>query len=406
MIRKAYCVGFASILLASAFLTGCSSTTATPPATQIVTVTAMGPYAWNTTLNTAFSTTVPFSVIVTTASAAGGPGTPVAGVVVTFTAPLSGAGGTFSNGTNSTTATTDANGVATSSTLTTPTPPATPILSNPFTANGTPGTYLVVASAESTQSTALFNMSNTWTPVTTVASPLAPQSAAVGLEFATALSVTVTDGSTPPNPVSGIPVTFAAPAPGANIATGYFIDTDSNTTTATTNSSGVATAALLVAGSVPGVYTVTATPAGGAVADFTVSNTKAPVAITPVAGSTPQTATVSTDFANPLAVIVTGAAGAPVVGAAVTFTAPAQPAAPAAPVPSGDFYDTTVVPPAYDLLSVTVTTDATGTATAPAFQANAVASPVGPPVVTYNVTATVVIANGSTLSTNFVLTNQ
>ena len=388
MIRKAYCVGFASLLLALAFLTGCSSTTATPPATAITTVTANSPYTQDSTINTASTNPTvpfasPFSATVTTSTTPGAIGTPVAGVVVTFTAPLSGAGGGFGSpsGPNFATATTGANGIATSPT---------------FYANGTVGTYLVIASAETTQSTALFNLSNTSVPAPITVAGGSPQSTTIGLEFGTALSATVKDSTGAA--VSGLPVTFTVnPVAGAGAT---FIDTDSATTTATTNSSGVATAALLTANTTVGSYTATASVGGdAATATFILSNTIAPVAITPVSGSTPQSAAVSTDFANPLAVVVTGAAGAPVVGAVVTFTAPAQPASPAAPVPSGTFADSGTI-------TTTAVTDATGTATPATFTANAVASPVGPPVVTYNVTATVVITNGSTLTTNFVLTNQ
>src|ERR1035438_8772853 len=58
-------------------------------------------------------------------------GYPVTGATVTFTAPASGASGTFANGTATETDTTNASGVATSST---------------FTANATSGAYTVTAS--------------------------------------------------------------------------------------------------------------------------------------------------------------------------------------------------------------------------------------------------------------------
>jgi hypothetical protein len=57
-------------------------------------------------------------------------GNPVSGVSVTFTAPASGASGTFSNGKNSITVTTNASGVA----------------SEQFTANKSKGKYQVKAS--------------------------------------------------------------------------------------------------------------------------------------------------------------------------------------------------------------------------------------------------------------------
>jgi hypothetical protein len=413
MIRKAYWGVLASLFLALAFGTGCNSTTATPPPTQVVTITATpgSAYAQNTTLNTQFA--APFSVTVTTNGAPGTPtpGTPVVGAVVVFTAPASGAGGTFANGTNVTSATTDANGIAVSSTFTNPTPPATPALVNPFTADGTPGVYNVIASSAITTSTATFYLSNTLVPVPITVAGGSPQSTSVSTQFATALSVTVTDGATPtPHAVSGLPITFTV-NPAASGASGVFADTFAATTTATTNSSGLATAAAFTANATVGTYTVTASTIDGATpndantATFTLSNTIVPTLITPVAGSTPQTTAATTAFANPLAVVVTGAAGAPVVGAVVTFTAPAQPAAPAAAVPGGTFSN--------GLATITVTTDATGTATAGIFTANTAVSPVGPPVVTYNVTASVVVQSGTTLSTDsetptddFVLTND
>jgi hypothetical protein len=230
MIRKACWGVLASIFLALSFMTGCGTTAATVTPAAVTTVTANTPFVQNTTLNTAFSS--PLSATVTTN------GTPVVGQTVTFSAPGAGAGGTFPNGTGSANGTTDANGLATSPT---------------FTANGTVGTYNVIASAAATQSTALFNLSNTLTPTMITATAGSGQSQTVDKEFGTALAVTVVDASGAP--VSGLPVTFTAPASGVS---GYFIDTDSNTTTATTNGKGVATAAIFVAGSTAGgPYTVT-----------------------------------------------------------------------------------------------------------------------------------------------------
>jgi len=73
-------------------------------------------------------------------------GEPVAGVVVSFTAPASGASGTFSGNVMTTTATTNSIGVVTSPT---------------FTANGTPGgPYEVVASIGTGLPTATFSLTN------------------------------------------------------------------------------------------------------------------------------------------------------------------------------------------------------------------------------------------------------
>ncbi len=369
MIRKANWGVPASMFLALAFLTGCSSTpaTVTPPA--ITAVTAMSPFVQNTTLNQPFAS--PLSVTVTTN------GTPVSGEVVTFTAPGAGAGGTFPNGTDSTTITTSANGVATS--------PA-------FTANGTAGTYIVIASVGSTQSTALFDLSNTLVPAPITTAGGTPQSTTIGTEFANSLAVTVKDASG--KPVSGLPVTFTAPASGVS---GYFIDTDTNTTTATTNGSGVATSATFVADGTVGTYSVTAQPTGDAsTASFSLSNTIKPATITPAAGTTPQSATAGTPFATALALTVLDGSTppVPVSNALVTFTAPSfTVAAGVASTASGTFADSTTV-------TTTAWTNASGVATAAVFTANSKAG--GP----YTVTATVVVSKGTTLTANFSLTNK
>ncbi len=251
MIRKLGWGALALMFLAIAFLTGCSSTPQTPNPTQLVTIapTPNTPIVQNTTLNTAFPLVLSATVMSN--------GAPIVGTTVTFSAPGSGAGGTFAGGNPTATGTTDTNGIATSSV---------------FTANGTVGIYNVIASTVSTQSTALFNMSNTRVPATITSTAGDLQSQTAGLEFGTALSVTVVDGSGTPLAVSGLPVTFTAPATGAS---GYFIDTNTNTTTATTNSSGVATAALFVAGPTAGPYTVTASYATDGVTGqttFTLTN--------------------------------------------------------------------------------------------------------------------------------------
>ena len=85
--------------------------------------------------------------------------------------------------------------------------------------------------------------------------------------FATALQATVKDQGS--NPVSGVVVTFTAPASGAS---GKF---GSGATTATTNSSGVATATAFTANATAGTYRVTATVAGVATpASFSLTNTQ------------------------------------------------------------------------------------------------------------------------------------
>jgi len=391
MIRKAYWGVIALLFLALAFGTGCNSTTASAPPNQVTTVAANGAYQQNAVIDTQY--TSPFTALVTTN------GSPAGGVVVTFTAPASGAGGTFAGGNPFYSTTTNASGVATSA---------------PFTANGTSGVYNVIAASPSTESTATFNCANTGLPDPALAtiSGGSPQSTTEGTQFNSAFSVTVMAApvlpAVNPTPVgANLVVTFTAPD-------GTFQDTGASTTTALTNANGVATAAPYVASSVVSgttPYTVTATAENGVSVDFTLSNTIKPAVMTPVSGSTPQMTTSGTPFANLLAVTVVDGSTPPklVVGAYVTFTAPSftLPAPPAAQVPSassGLFWDSATSK--YDLSSVSVWTDATGTATPPAFEANALPG-------TYNVTASVVVQSGTTLSTDnetpkndFAMTNQ
>ncbi len=77
--------------------------------------------------------------------------------------------------------------------------------------------------------------------------------------------------------------------------------------------------------------------------------TGSPATMTATPGSTPQSATIGSAFANPLSVIVKDGSGNPVVGTNVVFTAPSS-------APSGTFSNNTT--------TITVPTDSTGTAAA------------------------------------------
>ncbi|HXM51391.1 MAG TPA: hypothetical protein VN956_26345, partial [Pyrinomonadaceae bacterium] len=212
------------------------------------------------------------------------------------------------------------------------------------------------------------------TATTITATAGTAQSATVNTAFAAQLQATVKDSLS--NPVSGVTVTFAAPGSGAS---GTFAG---GANTATTNAQGVATAAIFTANSVAGgPYNVTATVAGVATpANFSLTNLAgSATTMTANAGTTPQSATISTAFANALAVTVKDAGSNPVSGVNVTFTAPGAGA-------SGVFSNSTA--------TITVVTNASGVASAP-FTANATAG--GP----YTVTAA---ATGLT-TVNFSLTN-
>src|SRR5208337_3016450 len=136
MNPKAYACILAFICMALGFLTGCNNSSS---ASQGVSITATSGTPQNTTVGTAFL--VPLRATVT---ANGGP---ASGVAVTFTAPATGASGTFANGTATETDMTNANGVATSSV---------------FTANATVGgPYMVTASAPLASAPAGFSLTNT-----------------------------------------------------------------------------------------------------------------------------------------------------------------------------------------------------------------------------------------------------
>ncbi len=175
-------------------------------------------------------------------------GNPVSGTVVTFTAPGSGASGTFAGGVN--TATTLASGVATSGV---------------FTANTTAGSYTITASAPGVVTPASYSMTNSPGPATTITvTSGSGQTAAINSAFSSPLSATVKDQYL--NPVAGVLVTFTPPASGAG-------GTFSGTNTATTNASGVATSTTFTANSTAGSYTVSAGTSGvGTSAQFSLTN--------------------------------------------------------------------------------------------------------------------------------------
>lgn len=146
MDRKIYALISALIGLSLVFLGGCASgnsssnsaTTATP---QVVTITATGALSQSAAVGRPFAG--PLTVTVTTS------GVRTVGEKVTFTAPTSGASGTFANGTNTESDATNNLGVATSSTL---------------TANQVGGTFAVTATVSGAPSPITFSLVNV--PVT------------------------------------------------------------------------------------------------------------------------------------------------------------------------------------------------------------------------------------------------
>ena len=195
------------------------------------------------TANTAFA----LSLQVTVKDAGSNP---IAGVVVTFTAPSSGVGGTF-GGAASAMATTNTSGVATAPT---------------FTADGTAGSYTVSATVPGVTTPASFTLTNV--PGTAASLTITQgnaQGAAVATEFATPLQVVVKDSTS--NPVAGVMVTFTAPSSGASGGFGGSI-----TGTATSNGAGLATAPAFTANTIAGSYSVSAAAAGVAAVSFSLTN--------------------------------------------------------------------------------------------------------------------------------------
>ena len=181
---------------------------------------------------------------------------PVSGAVVTFTAPASGASGTFAGGAVTETHTTNASGLATSTT---------------YTANLTSGADVVTATAVGVADAANFALTNgAGAAATIVASQGTPQGTGINTAFAVPLGASVLDAQS--NPVSGVPVTFTAPISGA---TGTFVGGKSVVTTVT-DSTGTAIAPTFTANGTLGSYTVTATStAVSATATFALTNRQA-----------------------------------------------------------------------------------------------------------------------------------
>jgi len=107
------------------------------------------------------------------------------------------------------------------------------------------------------------------TPQSIIAFSGTPASATVSTSFSSSLQAKVTDGAA--NPLSGVSVTFTAPATGAGATF-----SGSNTFITTTNAFGIATTPVPLANGLPGSYIVTAVVTGLTPANFSLTNTAAP----------------------------------------------------------------------------------------------------------------------------------
>jgi hypothetical protein len=223
------------------------------------------------------------------------------GVWVDFSAPASGASGTFEgSGSNQVTVGSDATGAATAST---------------FTANDVAGGYSV--RVDSDYGSVLLYLTNTASGV--VASIAAggqlSQAASVDSQYAQPLQVQVLDADG--RPVQGASITFSL-ATGATGASASFLGGGAQATE-TTKANGQATSPPFVANATPGRFSATASTAGGTAATFTLVNHAATTTIR--APERVRTATVEGRY-RPLTARVVDANGRPVEGASVTFTLP------------------------------------------------------------------------------------
>jgi len=290
-------------------------------------------------LDTAFAS----SLQVALANSNGCPVTSAVGTPVTFTAPASGAGGSFAtSGTNTVTVGADVSGNASAPT---------------FTANDVAGSYTVTAT--SADGSVSFSMTNSAAGIPASITPLSPtaQSATVNSHYAHPLSVRVLDANG--NPVSGASVSFSFGATGGGSSggsAGASFAGGSAQASATTDSDGIATSPRFTANGTVGRFSATAT-AATSIAHFKLRNQAGkPAAITAGVAASEETQT-GTRFAIALAVTVTDALGNKVPGVLVTFTAPAGGA-------SGSFATRT------HARTVSVRTDGRGIAVAPPFIAN------------------------------------
>ena len=198
-----------------------------------------------------------------------------------------------------------------------------------------------------------------WTPSTgpqpakLVAVSGAGQFAVVSTAFTNPLVVRVEDANG--QPMAGIKVRFAAPASGASAS---FAGGAANAEV-TTDAQGLASSPVLTANATVGSYAVTAQAENLTPVSFALTNRSGGVVDTPAAlrmvSGTAQTAQVGTAFGAPMVVQVLNSAGQPLPGVSVRFAFATQGA-------SASF--------AGGQTSATVTTDARGEASSPAFAAN------------------------------------
>ena len=282
--------GVAGTFLVTARLSGGQQAglTLTNTRTAPISVTAVAGGGQTTPVGTAFA--APLVARVTQA------GVPVSGIQVTFLVPAVSPTSVLSTST----AVTDANGYAQVT----------------GTAGTSSGAYAVTAVAPGAQGPVSFAESNLPGPVAVLRlNPgSSPQTAQAGTAFAAPISVTAVDVYG--NPVPGVSVTLTPPQSGGVTVT-------LSQTTVSSDSSGVVSVTS-TAGAVPGSGTVNISAPGVSplTMAFTVSSSVPYVLV--VSSGSPQSATVGSNFGNPLVVRVVDGNGVPVSGATVTWNGPSS----------------------------------------------------------------------------------
>jgi protocatechuate 3,4-dioxygenase beta subunit len=273
-------------------------------------------------------------------------GNPVQAAAVSFSIlpGSTGASASFPSGTQAS-ATTGANGLATSP---------------PLLANGSPGRFTAVASAEGLSSVATYTLANHAAVETLTAATGRAQSATIDSRYARPLTARLLDADG--QPIEGASVDFtlgpqagtggeAAATPGAKFISG------ASQATALTDANGVATSPRFTANGTPGTFTATATSAGiAAPLTFVLRNLPARLVLSKRGAS----ATVATRYRRPVVARVRDAGGKPVGDVSVTFTISSASNGASATFPDGS-------------KQVTELTGGQGGATSPRLRANTTA---------------------------------
>jgi protocatechuate 3,4-dioxygenase beta subunit len=229
-------------------------------------------------------------------------GKPVAGVSVTFAiaAGPTGAGASFLGGATQAEVLSDADGLATSP---------------PLVANGSPGRFTATAATANVASAATFSLANHAATNTLGANGNPRQEAAVGTRYPKPLRARLLDASG--QPIEGVTVTFTLPQTSSGAGASFL--GGGNQATDLTDASGQASSPPLLANSMAGRFTATASAAG---ISKPVSYPLRNVAGRLTATRAPQQATVGTRYGRPLRARLLDPSGRPIEGVTVTFTLP------------------------------------------------------------------------------------